>query len=509
MGIKLNLPEKHVLRRATYQEVVKSGVILNLDGPGCIKRLWTVPTRESRRWETRRVFLKIYFDDEEKPSVCAPIGDFFGVMHGKPQYPINTPYICVQEQASFTSYFEMPFAKCARIEVDSDVETLVAFIADWEKYEEGSLQETRRFHAQWRRENPTESYGREYMILDAKGKGQLMGFFYGVRLNDNEDRWSHGGSENIYVDGEGETPSYIRGIGGEDTFGVGFGGVLHNPDTRLYQGMPCYFHEDVNEARTAHRVVGYRFFEHDKIEYNHSIQVRFGCMKNDICSTVYWYTDSKDEHFCDLPDHEHILPKTELPYGSIDHLKCGTGMWKLYGPYFNRDNRAMNVILPPETSDDCVLGEAADGMHDEDSRWVSDYSKSANLHHPKMVEYESFHNFVDFRHVFRPHKSRQVSPSPTEEGVAIAVTTLELERDMNVSLQITWDDALVLGVNDERFELGDHKSFFDTETVNVKLKAGANRIMIKQSNIKGQNFGSWTFNFQAKDENGNIIVPKI
>ena len=45
-----------------------------------------------------------------------------------------------------------------------------------------------------------------YRVLEAQGK---------VRLIDNVDRWSHGGSENIYLDGDGRHPAYLRGIGGE------------------------------------------------------------------------------------------------------------------------------------------------------------------------------------------------------------------------------------------------------------------------------------------------------
>ena len=38
-------------------------------------------------------------------------------------------------------------------------------------------------------------------MLDADGPGQLLGFVYGARLLDDIDRWSHGGAENIYLDG--------------------------------------------------------------------------------------------------------------------------------------------------------------------------------------------------------------------------------------------------------------------------------------------------------------------
>ena len=99
----------------------------------------------------------------------------------------------------------------------------------------------------------------------------MIGFIYGVNLLDDVDRWSHGGADNIYIDGDGQYPSLIRGIGGEDTFGTGSGGVLHPPATHLYSEMPYYEHIDVGDARATHRIVGYRFFEHDTILFQKSL----------------------------------------------------------------------------------------------------------------------------------------------------------------------------------------------------------------------------------------------
>lgn len=93
----------------------------------------------------------------------------------------------------------------------------------------------------------------------------MIGFFYGVRLIDNTDRWRHGGAKNIYIDGLGDHPSYTRRLGGEDTFGTSFGGVLYKPESHQHTGMPYYFAEDTGEARSAQRVVGYRCYSVDTI----------------------------------------------------------------------------------------------------------------------------------------------------------------------------------------------------------------------------------------------------
>ena len=87
---------------------------------------------------------------------------------------------------------------------------------------------------------PAQRYGEDFVMLDADGPGRLVGFVYGVRLLDDVDRWSHGGADNIYIDGDGPHPAYLRGIGGEDVFGTGSGGALHAPATHLYSEMPYY-----------------------------------------------------------------------------------------------------------------------------------------------------------------------------------------------------------------------------------------------------------------------------
>jgi len=162
------------------------------------------------------------------------------------------------------------------------------------------LKEEVRFHAQWRREYPTQAFREEYLVMDALGRGRLLGFVYGVRLYDDADRWSHGGAENIYIDGEAEQV-FLRGSGGEDTFGTSYGGALHAPETHLYVGIPYYYHEDVGQARPAQRLGAYRFFEEDEIRFKRSIHFRFGCVANDISSTAYWYQTEPTGGFSGCP----------------------------------------------------------------------------------------------------------------------------------------------------------------------------------------------------------------
>ncbi len=406
--------------------------------------------------------------------------------------------------SGYNCYFPMPFARSARIEFETPLEAQHVFLqVDWHRYPGEEMAETKRFCARWRRENPTERYGEEFLVVDADGSGQLIGFVYGVRLFDNVDRWSHGGSDNIYIDGEGEHPAFLRGIGGEDTFGTSYGGCLHEPVTHHYASMPYYVHEDVGEARPAQRVVGCRFFEHDALLFRHSLHMRFGCMQNDICSTVYWYQEGAVRPFFAMPDWKQLLPGTELPRGTCDLALPRSGSWWLCGPFDNRQNQAMAAALPAETEFDPE--RTYDGMHAEGALWLSEGSRALGRDVARWVQREAVHSVVDFRHVFRPH-ARGVSP--TQAGVALARCVLQAPEEMAASLRISWDDHLHLRVNDgEIQDLGFHAAF-RSQTVETSLKKGSNVILLKLSNTIGSNHGGWAFGFKATGPDGSELRPE-
>ena len=94
-----------------------------LDGPGCIKHMWVCvganSLRRTTRYASRKAILRIHFDDELVPHVEAPVGDFFGVMHGQDWYPINNHYLSVQAWNGYICYFPMPFARSARVEIEN------------------------------------------------------------------------------------------------------------------------------------------------------------------------------------------------------------------------------------------------------------------------------------------------------------------------------------------------------------------------------------------------------
>ncbi|MCY4080262.1 MAG: DUF2961 domain-containing protein [Caldilineaceae bacterium] len=505
--MNLNLPTTPIPDRVSLTGPLPANTrttYAQLDGPGCIQHIWVVLSRPERLpFASRKAIIRIYFDDEPIPYVEAPVGDFFGVMHGLGWYPIDTHFLSAKAWIGYNCYFPMPFARSVRIEFEAGPEDNRAYIqVDWHRYPGQTLEEPRRFCARWRREMPTQSYGEEYLMLDADGPGQLLGFVYGVRLLDDTDRWSHGGAENIYIDGEGEHPAFLRGIGGEDTFGAGYGGALHPPETHHYAAMPYYVHDDVSEARPAQRLVGYRFFEKDTLPFQNSIHMRFGCMANDICSTTYWYQESPVRPFFTMPDWPQLLPGVELPRATHDLALPQSGQWWLCGPFANHHGQAMQATLPPETAFD--PDASYDGLHTAESAWLTEGSRQHGRDRARWTRRAAHHGFVDFNHLFRPW-GRGVGK--TDTGAALARCTLHAPTATAATLHLAWDDHLTLRLNDDHFDLGHHYAF-RSHSLPVQLRAGANTIVLKLSNEHGSNHGGWAFAFRAQTADGTVLTPR-
>ena len=110
----VHLPAAYTPRRVLGNPRLTPGqglTLAELQGPGCIGRMWM--TLRPLLMHNRRVILRIYWDGENAPSVEASIGDFFGLVHGVPYYPTNTPFLAASGQWGVTCYFPMPFAKSA------------------------------------------------------------------------------------------------------------------------------------------------------------------------------------------------------------------------------------------------------------------------------------------------------------------------------------------------------------------------------------------------------------
>jgi hypothetical protein len=293
--------------------------LLDLEGPGCITRIWMVPIPG----EWRDVILRAYWDDEASPSIESPLGDFFGLGHGLCGVPLNSEHVVIAPKHGLNMYFDMPFARGARLELASEGPTgigWVYFLADCLFFDQPP-ETPYRFHAKWRREAPALRRATPYTILEARGKGYIAGVTYHVHKVDDDHRWTHGGGGIYFIDGE-SAPNFVHMAGGEDFFGGSWGAVEYqSPYLGVHYTDPKPTLMENKRGWTqpeGGRWSLYRWFDHDPVVFNSSIRFAFGANANHITSVAYWYQTEPHVEFFRLPPSELRREGSEIPWGEYD-----------------------------------------------------------------------------------------------------------------------------------------------------------------------------------------------
>lgn len=292
-----------------------------INGPGTIRQLFA-KLNSPERFARRKVLLQIYWDNQEKPAVEAPIGDFFGDAWEESGY--RSLPMGIGADLNYC-YWRMPFQNSARILVSNQGEAPadLTFKAAWAA---GPVPDNAAyFHARWRRDATSKDF--DYPVLECTGKGRFVGM---VLFPDNlVGGWWGEGDEKVYVDGE-KFPSTF-GTGSEDYFGDAWGiRTFENP----YHG--CSTKGEYNEDRAQSL---YRWHISDDIPFNQSFRITIenyaakhsDDRKNDYSSMAYWYQAAEgDDFFVSVPvegriphgpiipfavDAEQILVKENLPAG--------------------------------------------------------------------------------------------------------------------------------------------------------------------------------------------------
>lgn len=262
--------------------------IFDESGPGVITRIWiTIDSRDPHF--LRRILIRMYWDDEEEPSVEVPVGDFFGSGF---RYKHHTAEFTGMSSGGYYCYFPMPFRKKARIEVVNQTgKEIMAFYyhVNYYQLDKKLPKNTQYFHANWTRDIRTTS-NENFEALKATGKGHFVGMnFHGQPYNNS--LFYLEGDEMIYVDGENEPSTY--GTGFEDYFTSGWyfkNGEYHAP----YHGLVLLDEE-------TGRVTAYRHHIPDAIPFRDSIRVTYEHGHGnkeavDFTTTCYWYQEEPHLH---------------------------------------------------------------------------------------------------------------------------------------------------------------------------------------------------------------------
>lgn len=279
----------------------ETAVLAEIKGPAAIHHIWVTISAEP--FYGRKIILRMFWDDEESPSVEAPIGDFFGVGHGLNRNFSSLPLNCSSNGRARNCYWYMPFRKSARITASNEGTRTVGAFYYYLDYRE--LQELDGddpyFHAQYRQEMPCQS-GKNYLILDAEGHGHYVGC--NLSILQRAMGWWGEGDDMIYIDGE-EHPS-LYGTGSEDYFSDAWG---MREDENPFYGCPL----QETDFKTGAKATVYRFHIPDPIPFQKSIRVTIehghANDRSDFFSSVaYWYQSEPHKSFLSLPSMEDRLP---------------------------------------------------------------------------------------------------------------------------------------------------------------------------------------------------------
>jgi hypothetical protein len=236
-------------------------VLADVDGPGMVTHLWsTVNARDP--FYPRSLVVRVYYDGAEKPSVEAPLGDFFGVGHGAMRDFTSAPVTVTALGRARSCYWQMPFRKHFKMTVTNDsaehkVDSFYYYL-DWRKLD-ALPDDTVYFCAQYRQEQPAKP-GR-YTILDTKGAGQYVGTV--LSAHQVESGWYGEGDDFFFIDGA-EQPQ-LRGTGTEDYFGDAWG---FREFSQPYNGVTMY-----EGVLVGDRVTAYRWHIPDPVPFKESLRV--------------------------------------------------------------------------------------------------------------------------------------------------------------------------------------------------------------------------------------------
>ncbi|MCG8388878.1 MAG: DUF2961 domain-containing protein, partial [Cytophagales bacterium] len=285
-------------------------------------------------YHLKKMVLRMYWDDEDSPSVEAPIGDFFGLGLGK-YVMYESKYTSVGSQKALNAKFAMPFKKKAKITVTNEGEQAVnAFYynIDWEKHKSLPA-ETMYFHAQYRQQTPTDGWTNEwpnnyvpkindhknvdgignYIMMEATGAGNYIGATHSIIQNQGD--WWGEGDEMMYIDGAKD--AQIKGTGAEDYY-LGawcYGGCGINPfggtkPTFAYQtyGNP----QNGGDNKGAEWTV-YRFHDNSPIPFKKSFKMTIehghaNHRSDNYYTVAYWYQTEPHAAFPGLSPVKSRIP---------------------------------------------------------------------------------------------------------------------------------------------------------------------------------------------------------
>lgn len=430
----LRLPEEFRSRRQTTRVNLEAGAAVDLlraAGPGCVRHLWlTISGRDvPRPAAAAGVTLEIAADaaDADGPQVRLPLNHFFGVLLGR-----GLPYR--MESAGIKLLPDNAYNLYLPIPFRDGCRI--------------TLRTPKRLSvwamADWQQYPPAAPvtalrlhahHHAEYPAADhgsfpignLAGAGFVAGLIKGIRQRDAGDLIYHTGGATWLLDGETD-PHALRGINEEDDMNFSFG---YRAVCSQWTGCP---HVVIGGAQ-APEAVAYRFFGPDPIRFRSSLVARGGSRADDTETTLYYYRAAGSG-----------APAVETP-----------AHWQVAGPVPCAGYAQFRQ--PPAAADPPPAWRAETSIASE-------------------------HTWLDLTRGFG-------TAGPLLDVAAYARTTLRSDSARAATLRLGFDDWLTVWVNGAECATLRHDAGFAAAQVPIRLRAGANELLVKLSNSLNREYRLW------------------
>jgi hypothetical protein len=195
-----------------------SSTVASLTGQGMIRKVVIggrrkdVDDEKAFQNALSRLFVRMYWDEHEFPSVAVPLERLVGKVWDS---PAPTSAYFDSNSDGLICRFPMPFARRARIEIENRNDQAVTIGIRLHVDESFLPQPTHGyFHSAWRHSGPDQR-GKPHAVAQAVGRGKFVGCVLAV-ANADQTWWVLEGDETIRIDDE-TVPGW-RGTGLEDYF---------------------------------------------------------------------------------------------------------------------------------------------------------------------------------------------------------------------------------------------------------------------------------------------------
>ncbi len=405
-------------------------VVADLKGPGCVRHMWFLYGQNVR--------LNITVDGAKTPQVDLPLKAFFGIMHDKNDYFVDSAAYTVLP--GYNSYLPIPFQRSCLItvqQIDRKKGIGVDVMVDWHEYDKDTVITPYRLHTAYSMYKPAPPRGGYVELADVGGEGFVAGVVMGYIQRNKLDMVFHTGGMTILMDGETD-PHAIRGHNVEDDFGFTWG--FRDQQTRW---LGCPWHK--NRGRNDQDGVFFRFFGPDPIAFRSSVSFRSGARGDDMESVVYYYRKAGTK-----------APKMEAP-----------GEWRVTGLFYPEPN------WKAFAASKYVKGVPV-------SEWPG---RDKGLGKPEGT-IKSSHGWIDLQNLFfdRTRDGSGGMPFVQLGRCAYARTSIESNSARRATLRIAVDDWAVVWLNGKKVAALRHSEGLKLARIPVTLKKGANELLVKTIN---------------------------